>query len=43
MINRVALHSHQVAFRDLDEQVIEVEAAYPKDFSVLIKLLRKFN
>ena len=43
MINRVALHSYQVAFRDLDDQVVEVEAEYPKDFSVLLKLLRKFN
>ncbi len=43
MINRVALHSFQVAFKDLDGKVIEGEAEYPKDFSVLIKLLRKFN
>lgn len=43
MINRVALHSSQVAFKDLDGQVIEGEAEYPKDFAVLVKLLRKFN
>lgn len=43
MIHRVALHSYQVAFRDLDDQVVEAEAPYPKDFSVLLKLLRKFN
>lgn len=43
MINRVALHSSQVAFKDLNGEVIEGEAEYPKDFSVLIKLLRKFN
>lgn len=43
MINRVALHSSQVAFKDIDGKVIEGEAEYPKDFSVLIKLLRKFN
>ncbi|MEQ9468592.1 MAG: RNA pseudouridine synthase [Ekhidna sp.] len=43
MINRVALHSYQVAFKDLDGNVIEANAEYPKDFSVLIKLLRKFN
>ncbi len=43
MINRVALHSSQVAFKDLNGEVIEGEADYPKDFSVLIKLLRKFN
>ncbi|GAB4231697.1 MAG: RluA family pseudouridine synthase [Ekhidna sp.] len=43
MIERVALHSHQVAFRDLDGKIIEAEAPYPKDFSVLLKLLRKFK
>lgn len=43
MINRVALHSYQVAFKDLEGNVVEAEAEYPKDFSVLIKLLRKFN
>ena len=43
MINRVALHSFQVAFKDVDGKVIEGEAEYPKDFSVLLKLLRKFN
>lgn len=43
MINRVALHSYQVAFKDLEGKVIEGNAEYPKDFSVLIKLLRKFN
>ena len=43
MIDRVALHAHQIAFKDLDDEVIQVEAGYPKDFSVLIKLLRKYN
>ncbi|SNS98907.1 23S rRNA pseudouridine955/2504/2580 synthase [Ekhidna lutea] len=43
MINRVALHSFEVAFKDLDGEIIEGEAPYPKDFSVLLKLLRKFN
>lgn len=43
MIDRVALHSHQIAFKDLNGTILEVEAPYPKDFGVLIKLLRKFN
>ncbi|WP_462252579.1 RluA family pseudouridine synthase [Ekhidna sp.] len=43
MINRVALHSSQVVFKDINGEVIEGEAEYPKDFSVLLKLLRKFN
>lgn len=43
MIDRVALHSSQIAFKDMSGQTQEVEAPYPKDFSVLLKLLRKFN
>jgi len=43
MINRVALHAHTIAFRDLEGEVVEVHAEYPKDFSVLIKQLRKYN
>ena len=43
MIERVALHSFEIAFKDLEGKVVEAEAPYPKDFSVLIKLLRKFN
>ncbi len=43
MIHRVALHSFQVAFKDLNGKIIEANADYPKDFSVLLKLLRKFK
>lgn len=43
MIERVALHSYGIAFKDLNGEVIEAEAPYPKDFEVLIKLLRKFK
>lgn len=43
MMNRVALHAFQIAFKELDGEVIEANAPYPKDFSVLIKLLEKFN
>lgn len=43
MIDRVALHAHQVAFKDLEDNIIQVEADYPKDFKVLLKLLRKYN
>ena len=44
LIARVALHAHTIAFRDFDagDQVIEVEAPYPKDFAVLLKQLRKY-
>ncbi len=43
MIDRVGLHSSQIAFKGPDGRVIEKEAPYPKDFNVLIKLLRKYN
>lgn len=43
MIDRVALHANTIAFRNTKDQVIEVEAPYPKDFAVLLKLLRKYN
>lgn len=43
IIDRVALHSFQIAFKDLDGSVVQIEAPYPKDFAVLIKQLTKFN
>ena len=43
MIDRVALHAYQIAFKDLKSNVIEVTADYPKDFAVLLKQIRKFN
>ncbi len=43
LIARVALHARQIAFKNLSGEVIEVEAPYPKDFAVLVKLLRKYN
>ena len=43
LIERTALHSHQIAFRNLKNENQEVIAEYPKDFSVLLKVLRKYN
>lgn len=46
LMERVALHAHQVAFQNFDsskEEVISIEAPYPKDFQVLIKQLRKYT
>ena len=43
MIHRVALHANNLAFKDLKGDVVEVEAPYPKDFSVLVKQLKKYN
>jgi len=45
LIDRVALHAHNIAFQDFDgkeQDIIAVEAPYPKDFDVLIKQLRKY-
>ncbi|MEM6736829.1 MAG: RNA pseudouridine synthase [Bacteroidota bacterium] len=43
MIERVALHSAEIAFKNVDGSIVESKANYPKDFLVLLKLLRKFN
>ncbi len=42
MITRVALHASEIAFKNIDDSIIESKAPYPKDFSVLLKLLRKY-
>lgn len=43
IMKRFALHAKEITFKGLDEQEIKVEAAYPKDFATLIKLLDKFD
>lgn len=43
MIERVALHASAIAFKNLDGSILEMDAPYPKDFEVLLKLLRKYN
>ncbi len=43
MIERVALHSSSITFKQMDGSILEMEAPYPKDFTVLLKQLRKFN
>lgn len=43
LIKRVALHARSIHFKDLEGKLIEVEAPYPKDFEVLIKLLEKYS
>lgn len=45
LIERVALHAHEIAFQSQNptkEDIISVEAPYPKDFQVLIKQLGKY-
>ncbi|MFY0600039.1 MAG: RluA family pseudouridine synthase [Cyclobacteriaceae bacterium] len=44
LIRRVALHAFSLSFKDFgddSENILTVEAPYPKDFEVLIKQLRK--
>ena len=43
IIQRVALHALSLKFKLMNEEVVEVEAPYPKDFGVLIKQLEKYN
>lgn len=43
MINRVALHAQAIAFKNLKESIVEINADYPKDFNVLLKQLNKYN
>lgn len=42
LIRRVALHARQLVFKDMADNMQEVEASYPKDFEVLLKLLEKY-
>jgi 23S rRNA pseudouridine955/2504/2580 synthase len=43
LIKRVALHAHSLTFRLLNQEIIKIEAPYPKDFEVLVKQLDKFS
>jgi 23S rRNA pseudouridine955/2504/2580 synthase len=43
LIKRVALHAHSLTFKLLNEEIIKIEAPYPKDFEVLVKQLDKFS
>jgi len=43
IIKRVALHAHSLTFRLVNEEIIKIEAPYPKDFEVLVKQLDKFS
>ena len=42
-MKRFALHAKHLIFKGMDDQDIEIEAPYPKDFATLIKLLDKFD
>jgi 23S rRNA pseudouridine955/2504/2580 synthase len=43
IIKRAALHALSLSFKDLDQEIIEIEAPYPKDFAVLVKLLEQYD
>jgi 23S rRNA pseudouridine955/2504/2580 synthase len=43
MMNRAALHARRISFEYPEGKTFEIEAPYPKDFEVTLKMLRKFN
>lgn len=43
LIQRFALHARQIIFKDIDGSEIRVEAPYPKDMEVFLKLLHKYD
>jgi 23S rRNA pseudouridine955/2504/2580 synthase len=43
IMHRVALHAYSLSFKLMNGEAITVEAPYPKDFAVLVKLLEKNN
>lgn len=43
MIRRFALHARKIEFLLTNNEPLEMEAPYPKDFSVFLKLLEKFD
>lgn len=43
LIDRFALHAHDILFTDISGESIYVEAPYPKDMAVFLKLLKKYD
>ncbi|HEY1046059.1 MAG TPA: RluA family pseudouridine synthase [Bacteroidia bacterium] len=43
LMSRVALHAFSISFNSPDKGPVSIEAPYPKDFDVLIKLLTKYD
>ena len=41
IIQRVALHAYSLSFKLMNDEPVSIEAPYPKDFGVLVKLLEK--
>lgn len=43
IMKRFALHARHVTFKDLNDKEVSIEAPYPKDFAILLKLLEKHD
>jgi len=43
LISRIPLHAAEITFKELDGQIIDGKADYPKDFSTLLNILKKYN
>ena len=43
LIQRFALHAKQLQIQDPDGTDLVLEAPYPKDMEVMLKLLNKYN
>jgi 23S rRNA pseudouridine955/2504/2580 synthase len=43
IFKRVALHSRNIEFLDMKGDRVKVEAPYPKDFDVFLKILKKYD
>jgi 23S rRNA pseudouridine1911/1915/1917 synthase len=43
LIDRLTLHAHRLAFRDMNDQEVIIEAELPKDFRAVLNMLRKYS
>lgn len=43
MVTRFLLHAARISFKTPDEKVLTIEAPYPKDFDVFLKVVRRFG
>ncbi len=43
MISRVALHAFSISFKSLDGNLVQIEAPYPRDYTILLKQLEKYG
>jgi 23S rRNA pseudouridine955/2504/2580 synthase len=43
VMNRTALHAYALEFENMDGKQLRIEAPYPKDYAVTLKLLREYD